>query len=142
MTRPPDPPGAAQLRATLQELAAVEEWARRVRDGGGGGGGGGGPDGGSAHEGLEGLVGPVLRVETMTGGGMHRVLAVSPAPRCDEARLAAVRSAVRALLDLAGHQEGPARTEVALTEDGPRIVACRLGEPTTEPAEPAAGPAG
>lgn len=68
-----------------------------------------------------------MRVETTTGGGMHRVVAISPAAQRGEEQLAAVRSVVRALLDLAGHQEGSACTEVALTADGPRIVACRLG---------------
>lgn len=131
MTDPPDQPGAARLHAALDELAAVEEWARRVRDGGG-----------AVREepaglvrsvgsvrsvGPVGSVGSVVRVETTTAGGMHRVVAISPAAQRGEEQLAAVRSVVRALLDLAGHQEGAACTEVALTTDGPRIVACRLG---------------
>ncbi|GAB2698233.1 hypothetical protein [Kitasatospora kifunensis] len=135
MNRPPDRPGAAQLRATLQELSAIEEWARRV-----GGGGGGGPDEYPTP------VDPVLCVETMTGSGMHRVVAISsatiPAVRTPlaEAPAAALRSLVRALLDLVGHQEGPAHTKVALTAHGPRIVACRLGEAMPAQPEEAAGP--
>ncbi|MFI9271504.1 hypothetical protein ACIGXM_12425 [Kitasatospora sp. NPDC052896] len=131
MTRPPDRPGAAQLRAALHELAAVEQWARWLRDGGGVDGGGGGPDGYGVHEEP---VGPLLRVETMSGSGMHRVIAVGPAANHDEAQVVAARSVVRALLDLAGHQEGPATTEVALTARGPRIVACRLGGEAGGPA--------
>lgn len=110
----------------------MERWARRVRDGGSGDGGGGGPDGGGVPGGP---AGPVLRVETMTGSGMHKVVTISPAAGQDEAQFAAVRSVVRALLDLAGHQEGPVCTEVELTARGPRILACRLGGA-------AAGPAG
>ncbi|MCC9308115.1 hypothetical protein LN042_13635 [Kitasatospora sp. RB6PN24] len=127
MTRPSDPPGAAQLRAVLQELTVLEDWAERVRDGGGGGGGSGGVGDTGGCGASEELVGPVLRVETMTRNGMHRMVAVRPAADHDEAQLAAVRSVVRALLDLTGHQEGFAWTEVVLTARGPRITAGGLG---------------
>lgn len=82
--------------------------------------------------------GATFRMETVTENGMHRVVAVSRArgrqdrgasdlAQLTEAELADVRSVVRALLDLAGHQAGRASTDIVLTATGPRIVACRLG---------------
>jgi len=37
-----------------------------------------------------------------------------------------LRSAVRALLDLTGHETGRARTEVLLTGRGPQVLSCSL----------------
>ncbi|WP_053743336.1 hypothetical protein [Streptomyces sp. NRRL WC-3618] len=72
--------------------------------------------------------GPEFRVETMTSNGMHQVVGI--AHSCDappaEPEQATLRSAVMALLDLAGHESGPARTTVVLTARGPHIVGCEL----------------
>ena len=61
-------------------------------------------------------------VKTTTMDGMHTVVRIS-VPLTDE-DTAAVRSSVRALLDLLGHKRGSARTEVVLTPSGPRILDC------------------
>ncbi|WP_330458939.1 hypothetical protein OIB37_19815 [Streptomyces sp. NBC_00820] len=85
--------------------------------------------------------GPRISVDTLTRDGMHEVTGMTtrlaggagllrPAP-LPEADRAGVRGTVRALLDLAGLQSGPAHTQVVLTGDGPRITAAkaRLGAP-------------
>jgi hypothetical protein len=54
----------------------------------------------------------------------------APAGRAGTADQAVLRSLVRSLLDLAGHEHGPAHTEVVLTPSGPRILECRLESPT------------
>ena len=63
-----------------------------------------------------------LTVETTTNEGMHCV--VSTTPQLAEEEAADVRSLVRALLDLLGHEHGPARVEIAVTPSGPRILDC------------------
>ncbi|WP_369354901.1 acetyl-CoA carboxylase biotin carboxylase subunit family protein [Streptomyces sp. cg2] len=79
------------------------------------------------------LTGPRISVDTLTREGMHQVTGMTvradsgagllyPAP-LSEADRTAIRTAVRALLDLAGLQYGPAHTEVVVTERGPRIAA-------------------
>jgi biotin carboxylase len=90
------------------------------------------------------LPGPQYAVETLSVDGMHQVVGVTatrttgaphfvttshlhPAPLAvrDEA---AIRSAVCALLDLAGFENGPAHTEVVQDPGGPpRILASRAG---------------
>ncbi|MFD5479994.1 hypothetical protein [Streptomyces hawaiiensis] len=85
------------------------------------------------------LAGPRLVVDTFTHAGMHHVLGVTAAEDAapvgadllypaalTEAEAASVRSTVRALLDLAGHESGPVRTWVVLTEGGPRITAAQM----------------
>ncbi|RPF35121.1 acetyl-CoA carboxylase biotin carboxylase subunit family protein [Streptomyces sp. TLI_185] len=85
------------------------------------------------------LTGPRISVDTLTCEGMHEVTGMTarqdagavllhPAA-LSEADRAGIRAAVRALLDLAGLQSGPAHTEVVVTENGPRIAAskARLG---------------
>ncbi len=79
--------------------------------------------------------GPAFSVETMTREGMHEVVAISrithepsrgttrPAELA-KTEAAQVRSLVRALLDLAGHEAGRATTHVVLTTTGPHIVSC------------------
>jgi hypothetical protein len=81
------------------------------------------------------LAGPHLLVDTVTHAGMHDVVGVTGAGGATpegvdllypavlpEADAAEVRTVVRALLDLAGHENGPVRTRVVLTADGPRIA--------------------
>lgn len=81
--------------------------------------------------------GSTFGVETATEDGMHQVVAITgasgrddpstPDPaRLTEADLAELRSVVRALLDLVGHESGRATTDVVLTAAGPHIVACKL----------------
>ncbi|MBA0053682.1 hypothetical protein E0L36_23295 [Streptomyces sp. AJS327] len=87
------------------------------------------------------LPGPRISVDTLSREGMHTVTAMTahhrrgaellyPAPLSEEER-AGVRSVVRALLDLAGFETGPAHTRVVVTPDGPRIAAAtpRLAPP-------------
>lgn len=117
-----DPPTFSRDRAELAhafaDLSAVERWAGRA-----------GADGRpTAYIAREVLDGPQFSVATETDDGMHRVVAISggdPAGAADEAVL---RSLVRSLLDLVGHERGPARTEVVLTASGPRVLECRLDE--------------
>ncbi|QHC24554.1 ATP-grasp domain-containing protein [Streptomyces sp. GS7] len=79
------------------------------------------------------LTGPRISVDTLSREGMHQVTGMTaradsgadllyPAP-LSEADRTAIRTAVRALLDLAGLEHGPAHTEVVVTERGPRIAA-------------------
>ncbi|MEV8534945.1 ATP-grasp domain-containing protein [Streptomyces sp. NPDC051211] len=85
------------------------------------------------------LEGPELGVEALSRDGRHRILGWTRSLRpADDTRLApaghdlptalpaataeAVRSFVRGVLDLAGHRDGPSRTEVVLTPHGPRLV--------------------
>ncbi len=82
------------------------------------------------------LVGTELSVEAFSVGGRHTVVAVTgkdtgagvvelghvvPAPLPGEQRRD-VGDFVRAVLDLAGHVDGPSHTEIILTESGPRVV--------------------
>ncbi|MGW7427325.1 ATP-grasp domain-containing protein [Streptomyces sp. NPDC054813] len=85
------------------------------------------------------LTGPQVSVDTLTREGMHEVTAVTARQRAgglllhpaalSEADQVEIRAMVRALLDLAGLQSGPAHTEVVVTANGPRIAASsgRLG---------------
>lgn len=118
----------ASWSVTMSEL---ERWAARVAADG------------SAEPYLAGQPpsGSTLRLETVTEDGMHLVVAVgrvvrhgsgaphgTETPELTEAELADARSAVRALLDLTGHQTGPATTDVVLTASGPHVIACWLGK--------------
>jgi hypothetical protein len=124
------PPGRprdeVEPERALRELTTVERWAERF-------GAGGRP---AAEPPEDSMDGPEFSVETTTRNGMHRVVGIAGTPgRGDPCRAVAalsetersiLRSVVRALLDLAGHECGPARTEVVLTAHGPRIVGYRL----------------
>ena len=127
MKHPPDRIDvAAGLRRVLQDLSAVERHAE---------GGGVPPPEPYADE--EPWDGPEFSVETVSDSSMHTVVGITPrrgsgrprrgvdGPGEDEA--AALRSTVRALLDLAGVGSGRAWTTVVLTKRGPRVVSCRLG---------------
>lgn len=118
MTDPRDrSPDRTELAHALQDLSSVERWAERVAT-----------DGKAPPYVTRGPVdGPRFSVETETVDGMHNVARIAPAPS-GEAERAAMRSLVRSLLDLAGHESGPARTQVVLTPVGPRVVACSLSE--------------
>lgn len=93
-----------RLRFALGELAAMEGRSGEPLAGG--------PD----HD------GQTLIVNTTTTDGMHTVVRMAVPLAEDDA--AAVRSSVRALLDLLGHKRGSARTEVVLTPSGPLILDC------------------
>lgn len=127
MKHPPGRPrDEVEPERALRELSSVERWAEQV-------GTGDRPDPKTPQEPLE---GPEFSVETTTKNGMHRVVGIVSRPtRGDPCRGAVppsetersvLRSVVRALLDLAGHESGPARTEVVLTAHGPRVVAYQL----------------
>jgi hypothetical protein len=70
-------------------------------------------------------------ITTVTESGMHQVVAVDarrfgssePSEATPDEQVE-LRSAVRALLDMAGHSSGPVRTSVVLLAEGPRVVAC------------------
>jgi len=64
----------------------------------------------------------VLTIETTTYEGMHSV--VHATGELTEEETADVRSLVRALLDLLGHEYGRARIEIVVTQSGPRILDC------------------
>jgi len=89
------------------------------------------------------LVGPQYTVSTLSVDGMHQVVGITatrtegpphfvalehvhPAP-LGEREDAEIRSAVCALLDLAGFENGPADTTVVLTGTGPRVISARPG---------------
>ncbi|MFH8567276.1 phosphoribosylglycinamide synthetase [Streptomyces sp. NPDC017993] len=89
------------------------------------------------------LAGPQYTVSTLSVDGMHQVVGITatttggpphfvamehvhPAP-LGERESAEIRSAVCALLDLAGFEQGPADTTVVLTGTGPRILSSRPG---------------
>ncbi|GGU87899.1 hypothetical protein GCM10010260_21860 [Streptomyces filipinensis] len=108
-------PDGTGLAHALQDLSSVERWAERAAT-----------DGQVPPYTLQGPVdGPRFSVDTETVDGMHNVARIAPLPS-GEAERAAMRSLVRSLLDLAGHESGPARTQVVLTPAGPRVVACSL----------------
>ncbi|WP_449482654.1 ATP-grasp domain-containing protein [Streptomyces avidinii] len=119
----PDGRGAALVRTD----ADLARWAEPD--------GCAGSDGSAALEGPftveDFLEGPEFSVETLTVDGMHLVAGITataepvgPAP-LGELEAGAIRATVAALLDLAGHESGPAHTEVVLTRTGPRIRECR-----------------
>ncbi|MBC3839761.1 hypothetical protein GXW82_04520 [Streptacidiphilus sp. 4-A2] len=124
-----DPPSRARAGAELDsafaDLSAVERWAGSV-------GAGSRPGPYIAQDPLEGRQYCVM---TETTDGMHRVVAITARPvpgdprPAQEADQAVLRSLVRSLLDLAGHERGAARTEVVLTAAGPRVLECRLEDP-------------
>ncbi|MEV6731328.1 hypothetical protein [Streptomyces sp. NPDC051364] len=136
MTHPPDHPTAAgHLRRPLQDLSAIERWAGHI--------GAHCPPDGTSEDGT--CEGAEFDVDTMTRTGMHQVTGITPrrqggsdpAREPAEAERAVLRSSVRALLDMAGHESGPARTVVALTPQGACVLSCRLrGDVTvSEPQE-------
>ncbi|MEV7416414.1 ATP-grasp domain-containing protein [Streptomyces sp. NPDC089919] len=86
------------------------------------------------------LEGPELTVAALSRGGRHRILGCARRLPSGGAALAAegyelpylmapavreeVGRLVRAVLDLAGHRDGPSHTELVLTAAGPRLVEC------------------
>ncbi|MGA4957291.1 ATP-grasp domain-containing protein [Streptomyces lavendulocolor] len=89
------------------------------------------------------LTGPQYAVETLSVDGMHQIAGITatrtagpprfetvshlhPAPLGDRAE-AEIRSAVCALLDLAGFENGATHTTVVRTPHGTRVLACRAG---------------
>ncbi|MFD0021702.1 hypothetical protein [Streptomyces sp. NPDC058382] len=117
-------PDGTELRQALQDLSTVERWAERVASG----------DHSHPYAAPESWEGPQLSVETTTEDGMHTVAGIVAWPPgggrgvavLDETERAVLRSLVRSLLDLAGHESGTARTRVVLTPAGPRVTACQL----------------
>ncbi|MFI6893868.1 acetyl-CoA carboxylase biotin carboxylase subunit family protein [Streptomyces sp. NPDC050256] len=84
------------------------------------------------------LAGPEVVVNTLSCDGMHQVIGMtalrSAAPAgvdllhpagLSEGDRAEIRTTVRALLDLTGHESGPVHTRVVLTQSGPRIASSR-----------------
>jgi hypothetical protein len=110
----------------FRELAEVEFWAEHTKV----------PRHPRSYVSTESLDGPIFSVGTSTRSGMHQVVDISARPTEDhpqatpatEAECAVLRSVVRAVLDLVGHETGSARTQVALTARGPRIARLQLGE--------------
>lgn len=110
----------------LDEIAVMEHWAERVA-----------ASGSRSYVSEQDLDGAVFSVTTSTSDGMHRILDVSAQRSVDgqgpdlaaptEAELTMLRSVVRAVLDVVGHECGAARTAVALTSWGPRIATLQLG---------------
>ncbi|MBJ7004251.1 hypothetical protein ACFYMX_17835 [Streptomyces griseofuscus] len=140
----PDPqPVTERLSRALRDLSAVERWAAHTGTGGpsdggapdGGGPVGGGPDGPVVDEGWQGLR---FGVATESCDGMHEVVGITwsapagggPCGEPAEADRVVLHSSVRALLDMAEHESGPAHTVVVLTARGPRVLSCRLGGTT------------
>ncbi|MFD6888484.1 hypothetical protein [Streptomyces sp. NPDC059957] len=113
---PPDLNDEQELGRLLRELSATQRWAEGLV-----------AEEQSAPEHVEEpLEGPRFTVETRTEGGMHTVVGIAAGEPPTEAQQSLLRSAVRALLDLAGHEAGTAHTAVVLTDRGPRIVECRV----------------
>ncbi|CAL2070298.1 hypothetical protein FSY75_20615 [Streptomyces sp. TR1341] len=130
----PDPPPVMErLSRALRDLSAVERWAAHT--GNGGPSDGGAPDGPVADGAWE---GPRFGVATESCDGMHEVVGITwsappgagPCGAPAEADRAVLHSSVRALLDMAEHESGPAHTVVVLTARGPRVLSCRLGGTT------------
>ncbi|TXJ86569.1 hypothetical protein E2C11_00900 [Streptomyces lavendulae] len=118
----PDPrPVTERLSRALRDLSAVERWAAH-------------PGSGAEERGE----GPRFGVATESSDGMHQVVGITwnapagaaPWGEPAEADRAVLHSSVRALLDMAEHESGPAHTEVVLTARGPRVLSCRLGGTT------------
>ncbi|WP_406472004.1 hypothetical protein OH738_40500 (plasmid) [Streptomyces hirsutus] len=117
---------SADPSMAFQELAEVEIWAEHTEASGH-------P---RSYVSTESLDGPVFSVGTSTRNGMHQVVDIAARPTKDhpqatpptEAECAALRSVVRAVLDLVGHETGSAHTQVALTARGPRIARLQLGD--------------
>ncbi|MGW4884396.1 hypothetical protein [Streptomyces murinus] len=130
----PDPPSVMErLSRALRDLSAVERWAAHT--GNGGPSDGGAPDGPVADGAWE---GPRFGVATESCDGMHEVVGITwsappgagPCGAPAEADRVVLHSSVRALLDMAEHESGPAHTVVVLTARGPRVLSCRLGGTT------------
>ncbi len=123
MTDPPEISTAeAELRHAFQDLSVVERWADHI---------GPLPGRDPLQEG-DSLDGPEFCVTTETTDGMHQVVCItgpvgSVAGTVEGTDEAVLRSLVRSLLDLVGHESGPARTTVVLTSAGPRVLECRRG---------------
>ncbi|MFG2675175.1 hypothetical protein [Streptomyces sp. NBC_00304] len=117
-------PDGTELRQAFQDLSTVERWAEHVASG----------VHSRPYTTPESLEGPQLSVETRTEDGMHTVAGIEAWPPggdsgvavLDETERAVLRSLVRSLLDLAGHESGTARTRVVLTPVGLRVAACQL----------------
>ncbi|MFE0653928.1 hypothetical protein ACFVZH_35740 [Streptomyces sp. NPDC059534] len=127
MKHPPDRIDVAEgLRHILQELSAIERSVEHDRPG----------RPAPYTDAEEPWDGPEFRVETVSDNSMHTVVDISvrrgpgrvpPNHRApDEDEVATLRATVRALLDLADVGSGRACTTVVLTEQGPRVVSCRL----------------
>ncbi|MET9464422.1 phosphoribosylglycinamide synthetase [Streptomyces sp. NPDC006544] len=86
----------------------------------------GGTAGTAGTAGTGGTTGPAVPIEPtgITGTTVTTESVAGPAP-LGEVEEGAIRATVAALLDLAGHEFGPAHTEVVLTRTGPRIRECR-----------------
>lgn len=117
---PEQPRDPAELSASFGEMTDAEHWAEYVEAA---------RTSGSyvTHDLPE---GPVFSIETRSANGMHEVVGLEPRqPAWQQAALlppgeeeaVVLRSAVRGLLDLAGHESGTARVEVVLLPQGPRI---------------------
>jgi hypothetical protein len=110
----------------FRDLAEVEFWAEQAEASGH-------P---RSYVSTESFDGPVFSVRTSTRSGMHQVVDISARPTEDhsqatsptDAECTVLRSVVRAVLDLVGHETGSARTQVALTARGPRIARFQLGD--------------
>ncbi|MEU8509027.1 hypothetical protein AB0C40_30850 [Streptomyces brevispora] len=117
-------PDGTELHQAFQDLSTVERWAEHVASG----------DHRHPYAAPESWDGPQFSVETRTEDGMHTVAGIEAwSPGGDggvavlaETERTVLRSLVRSLLDLAGHESGAARTRVVLTSAGPRVAACRL----------------
>lgn len=129
MKNPPDlPPVRERLSRALRDLSTVEWWAAHT------GTGRASDDGGEEGTGEEAEFG----VDTVTRDGMHQVVGITcrapagvgPGREPAEADRAVLHSSVRALLDMAEHEDGPAHTVVILTPRGPRVLSCRLADTT------------
>ncbi|MER6381355.1 hypothetical protein [Streptomyces sp. NPDC001250] len=114
--------------APLDEIAAMERLAERVKV----------ASNSRSYASEEMLDGPMFSVTTSSSEGMHHILDISPQqpvdsqesvhPGATESELTLLRSAVRAALDVMGHEFGAARTTVAITDSGPRIATIQLDD--------------
>jgi hypothetical protein len=131
MTAHPHQADDPTARASLRELADVERWVAHT---------------GAMKRGVrrfpeEPVEGPVFVVTTSTSDGMHQIVSIwrqlpegvreATLPPLAGAKLALLRSVVRAVLDLMEHESGHARAEVMLTPQGPRITGLQLNSPSS-----------
>ncbi|SEN18754.1 hypothetical protein [Actinacidiphila rubida] len=126
--RPDDPVGPA---TSFGEMADAEHWAEYVAIARASG----------SYAGHDVPDGPLFSIRTRSDNGMHDVVAVEPLRPVHgrehptppgEAETVVLRSAVRGLLDVAGHESGPARVDVLLLPEGPRIKGIWLNAPAGE----------
>ncbi|MER5466269.1 hypothetical protein ABT010_37630 [Streptomyces sp. NPDC002668] len=137
---PEPPPVTERLSRALRDLSTVERWAEHT-------GTGRPPDSGTGNEEVA-WESTEFRVDTMTRNGMHHVVDITyrrqdgegPGGELAEAERAVLHSSVRALLDMAEHESGPAHTVVVPTAQGARVLSCRLGGTTVTAAGPETGP--